>query len=338
VTLDTPQQWTYEPVPPSAVRLFRMSWQLETWLRMLVYVELRAARQDWEQPIQKHVQGWPPRSLQSDKRLHHMATPHQAALSYLTFGELWDVISDADNWPLFAPYFPPKENADVRVKEVKTIRNRVAHFRQPHPQDAARLELFLRDMEAGIRRFCSRYTIGKRPRDPADDPVTKRLAESWEHIGYGIELWRPNGDWLYAPPPNTQRPLLNAHLELLTHASYARGSLERTIYRITTSAPLSGRIDAVGFFEQTKSIHTDIIHILLCMDNRLAVTIPAVHGIERMVELIATVLSASLNSARSQTGRSLDRARLEWPEYVLWPDHMLTLFCEECQEPVLDLT
>src|SRR4051812_11422530 len=42
VTSHTPEEWTYEPVPHSAVRLFRMSWQLETWLRTLVYVELRA--------------------------------------------------------------------------------------------------------------------------------------------------------------------------------------------------------------------------------------------------------------------------------------------------------
>jgi hypothetical protein len=316
-----------------------MSWQLETWLRTLVYVELRAARLDWEQPIKNHVQNWPPPSLQRDKRLHHMATPHQAALSYLTFGQLWDVISDSDNWPLFAPYFPPKENADVRVEEVKAIRNRVAHFREPHPQDADRLELFLRDMEAGIRRFCSRYTVGEVPRDPADDPVTDQLAQSWEHIGYGIELWRPNGHWLYAPPPNTQRPLLNAKLELLTHTRYSRGSLEGTIYRITTWAPLPGRIDVVAFFERTKSIHKDIIHILLSStDDEISVTVPAVHGIEQTMELIATVLSAGLNSARSHTWRNLDRLQLEWPEYVLWPDHMLTFFTDECHSPILDIT
>src|SRR5262245_56862843 len=153
MTLHTSDEWTYEPVPKSAVRLFRMCWQLETWLRMLVYVELRAARLDWEQPIKKHIRDWPPHSLERDKRLHHMATHHQATLSYLTFGQLWDMIADTDNWSLFAPYFPPKENAEIRVEEVKAIRNRVAHFRDPHAQDAARLELFLRDMEAGIRRF-----------------------------------------------------------------------------------------------------------------------------------------------------------------------------------------
>jgi hypothetical protein len=50
-----------------------------------------------------------------------MATPHQAALSYLTFGQLWSVISDVANWPLFEPYFPPKSNVEVKIEEVKAF-------------------------------------------------------------------------------------------------------------------------------------------------------------------------------------------------------------------------
>jgi hypothetical protein len=338
VTSQFPEEWPYESVPQSAVRLFRMSWQLETWLRTLVYVELRAARLEWEQSIKQRVRDWPPHSLQKDKSLHHMVTPHQAALSYLTLGQLWDVISDDDNWPLFAPYFPPKENADVRVQEVKAIRNRVAHFRDPHPQDADRLQLFLSDIDKGIHRFCSRYTVGRRPRDSADDPVTEHLAQSWDDIGYGIELCPPDGKWLYAPPPNRQRPLLHARLEWLTHACYARASLQGIIYRLTTSAPVSGTIDVVDFLEGTRSVHKDIIHILLTSDHEITVTIPAVHGTERTAELVSIVLSASLNSSRSHTWRNLKRARLDWPEYVLWPDHVLTFFTAECQAPVLDFT
>jgi len=143
------EPWAYEPVPSSAVRLFRMAWQLETWLRIMVYVELRASRVDWEEPIKRAVGNWPPHSIQSDKRLHHMATPHQAALSYLTFGQLWDVISSAANWPLFEPYFPPKQNTEVKIEEVKAIRNRVAHFREPHPNDEKRLMLFWRTWSRG---------------------------------------------------------------------------------------------------------------------------------------------------------------------------------------------
>jgi hypothetical protein len=187
---------TYSPVPTSAERLFRMCWQLENWLRTIVYVELRAHRIDWENPIRTQVKNWPPQSLASDKRLHHMVTPHKAALSYLTFGQLWDVISSEESWKLFAPYFPPKENVEIKISEVKRIRNPTAHFREPHFLDFDRLKLFIGDMEPGIRRFCSRYTQEKIPivASPTD-PVSKLLADIWQDVGYGIELMLPRG-WL----------------------------------------------------------------------------------------------------------------------------------------------
>src|SRR5688500_9070730 len=115
------ETWEYRPIPATAERLFRMCWQLENWLRTMVYVELRADQADWEAPLRKTAKDWPPPYLTRDKELHHMATPHQGGLSYLTFGQLWDVI--VANWTLFEPYFPPKANVDPRIKEVKAIRN-----------------------------------------------------------------------------------------------------------------------------------------------------------------------------------------------------------------------
>ncbi|MCE9551903.1 MAG: hypothetical protein K8T91_00795 [Planctomycetes bacterium] len=315
-----------------------MAWQLETWLRTMVYVELRASRVDWEEPIKKSVSKWPPASLTSDKTLHHMATPHQAALSYLTFGQLWSVISDAAMWPLFEPYFPPKSNVEVKVEEVKAIRNRVAHFREPHPNDESRFRLFLQDMEPGVRSFCERYCVDKVPVDPADDVVTDELAKSWQQIGYGIELRRPLG-WLYAPSRHREAPLLNAQLHLLTHRNYKRGSLEGVIYKVTFSNNKPNEaFDIVSFVENTQGLHKDIIHILLpSPEYEPAVTIPAIHGVEATAELIAKFLRMGLDNRHSNSRRNLDRAKLKWPEYVLWPGHMLTFFDEDMRETVLSL-
>ena len=331
--------WNYDPVPPASLRLFRMMWQLETWLRTLVYVELRAARVDWEEPIKNKIHEWPPNSLKNDKRLHHMSTYHQAALSYLTFAQLWDVISLQDNWPMFAPYFPPLDNTKVRVEEVKAIRNRVAHFRDSHPKDEKRLELFMGDMEGGLRKFCDRYLVGKIATVPDHDPITEHLASSWSQFGYGIEMENPNGGWLYAPPPHTHNPLINARLQLLTHSNYKRGSLVGVIYKVTVSASIKNSVDAATFIESTKALHKDIIHIFLSpLGHDISVTIPAAHGIASTSELIGAFLSAGLSSARSHSVRKLDRARLKWPEYILWPDHMLTFYDADMREPILDLS
>lgn len=331
--------WRYEPVPLPAVHLFRMAWQLETWLRTMVYVELRAARVDWEEPIKCNVRDWPPLSKESDKKLHHMATPHQAALSYLTFGQLWNVISDSGNWPLFEPYFPPKDNTEVRMEEVKAIRNRVAHFREPHPQDEARFELFMRDLEPGIRGFCERYTVGNIATELEHDPVSAELEKTWEHVGYGIELLRPNGGWLYAPGRHRQNPLMNAELHLLTHKNYKRGSLEGVIYKLTFGHNRQGKFDNRSFIENTEGLHKYIVHILLSAPEFApAVTIPAIHGVEATAGLLGNFLRAALENSSSHSVRELDRDRLKWPEYILWPDHMLTFIDKETREPVLDLT
>jgi len=43
------------------------------------------------------------------KRLHHMATHHQSALSYLSFGQLWVVISATENWLGYVRPIPPAQ-------------------------------------------------------------------------------------------------------------------------------------------------------------------------------------------------------------------------------------
>ena len=88
--LSSNDRWTYRPVSETAVQIFRMAWQLESWLRLFVYVELRAARLDWDEPIKVAAE----RMRQRDNVLHHMATPHEQSLSYLSFGQLWEIIAD----------------------------------------------------------------------------------------------------------------------------------------------------------------------------------------------------------------------------------------------------
>lgn len=334
MTTPVPTSWNYEPVPSSAVHLFRLAWQLETWLRSMVYVELRAARVDWEEPIKEAVNGWPPSSLKSDKRLHHMATPHQAALSYLTFGQLWEIISNDAVWPLFEPYFPPKHLAEGRVEEIKAIRNRVAHFREPHAQDRARLELFLRDMEPGLRAFCNRYSVGKLATKPEHDPVSDFLMASWGQagFGYGTELNRPSGGWIYAHPHRSD-PKLHARLELLTHRNYQLGSLEGVIYRLRMDSGVERFMDGRRFLDSTTGLHRDVIH-LFPSNHAISVTIPAIQGAEATAELIGKFLSVGVDSTTDEQ-KSDDMG--DWPEYVVRHDQMLAFYDADMKESVLDL-
>jgi hypothetical protein len=321
--------------PHSAQVLYRMCWQIESWLRLLVYVELRASRVDWDEPLRCAASQWPPTSLASDKKLHHMTTPHSAGISYLTLGQLWNVVSSPNTWPLFAPYFPPQDNAEARIKEVKAIRNRVAHFRCPHPSDVDRLRLFARDMDAGLRKFCSRYTSAKFFANPREDAVATEVANQWGPRGYGVEMDLNNGGWLYAPEPHRRNPRIHASLSLLSHETFRPGSLEGLIYRLELSSH-QHIFDIPQFFIQTAHIHEEFIHLILPEDHHhIEVTIPAIHGTQKAADLVFDVLDAGLNSRLGSVAPNRDT--LGWPEYVLWPDHLLTLYYDGMKEPLVDL-
>jgi hypothetical protein len=331
---DDSSWWINDPVPKSAERIFRMAWHLENWLRTMVYVEVRADRVNWKDAIPKEAGHQSTRYINSNKKLHHMATPYVSEFSYLSFGKTWDIISSSSNWPLFEPYFPPLDNAKTRVSEAIHIRDRISHFREPHPQDEARFTLFMNEMEAGVRKFCERYSVEWRP-NPANDPVGDELKARWPHIGYGIELYGPNG-WLYAPPPHTQQPKMNATLELLCHPSRKPGCNRGDIYKLTFSH--RDKFDTVGFVECTEGLHKDIIHILLMGPHTPpSVMIPVTQGVEATAELIGNFLRAALDHQSANLPRELNREKLQWPEYVLWPGHMLTVFDERRVEPILNV-
>lgn len=322
-------------VPGDAMRLYGLCWQLETWLRDLVYVEIRALSADWGARVAKTVDDWPPASLSSDKKMTHMLTPHRLGISYLTFGQLWSVISEEDNWPSFADYFPPKDNAEARIKEVKSIRNRVAHFRAPHPNDLDRLLLFLKDMESGLRRFCERYTnrVYLSGTEAAEEPVSCALQAKWERIGYGVEMSRDNGGWLYAPGRHRMNPPVNATLSLMMHTPRREGRSDGLCYGLHLVSH-QRQLNAEHVLQATQQVHSDVIHVALIEGGgRILVTIPGAVGPERVVAVVSAFLSACVESLHSsEPPRPTGVAR---PEYVLTDDHPLVSY-DGSNSPVFD--
>ncbi|HTD73778.1 MAG TPA: hypothetical protein VK652_09635 [Steroidobacteraceae bacterium] len=324
----------YEAVPSAAVRIFRLAWQLESWLRLMVAVELRAARQDWEAPLRAKCRNWPPKSQGSDKRLHHMATSHLAAISYLTFGELWSVIIDEQNFGMFEPYLPPRQNVLVRMEELQAIRNRVAHFREPHANDEARASLLLRDIQPGIRRFCARYNRECGLRDADQDDVTNILTDAWERVGYGIELHGPKG-WLYAPEPHRSRPRAHASLAIHSHARFTRENPVGLLYRVSLSAPSGSSLDINSFLKRASLFERIVIHVLVLSNRDVGLVIPAI----ATADVVADAAAKFLEIARESVCPGEARAPLpsDWPETVLWPNHPLNIFQGDADDAVLEV-
>jgi hypothetical protein len=145
-------------------------WQLENWLREMLYVELKSKKgRNWISFNKTK------NTYEADKKLRHMPTSDRSPVSYLTFSELTNLIRK--NWDLFSIYLPPLNQWEAKLEEIVHIRNRIAHYRKGHPDDLDRLLQLMRDIDEGLWEFCTSYNDIK-PILPQDkDPVTKKYLE-----------------------------------------------------------------------------------------------------------------------------------------------------------------
>lgn len=146
-------------MPAAASALYSRWWQLETWLRSLVYVELRSAKGPaWADLLPATSAS---RQLK-DEEYRHMRTPDaQDQLAYLDAGPLLQLT--LEEWSLFGLYLPAQRIWDGKIDELKAIRNRIGHCRRPHADDLDRLEQTLRDLEGGAFRAASSFNDLSRP-------------------------------------------------------------------------------------------------------------------------------------------------------------------------------
>ena len=104
-----------ESVPADSARIYQLLWQIENWFRSFAYVELRSRDSKWKEHVVRHSGAFV-RAVESDKRMHHMVTTHEDPLSFVSLGELWQLMTAKENWKLFSAYFPPREIAEANVR------------------------------------------------------------------------------------------------------------------------------------------------------------------------------------------------------------------------------
>lgn len=157
-------------VPAPASALYSRWWQLETWLRSLVYVELRSAKGSaWADEL---VATPSADRQQKDEEYRHMPSPDaQDQLAYLDAGPLLQLT--LDQWPLFRLYLPAQKIWAGKIEELKAIRNRIGHCRRPHGDDLDRLEQTLRDLDPGAFLATSSFNDQSRPNKEWSDVLVK---------------------------------------------------------------------------------------------------------------------------------------------------------------------
>jgi len=306
-------------------------WQLETWLRRMVYVELRAKLgDDWQRAVRVDKSNGP---LKSDKALVHMPTPEEDPLSYAQLSELRRIITE--NRPLFDPFLPPEKIWDARMDEIAQIRHRVAHFRQGNAHDLDRVVELLRDIDKGFWKFCTSYNDTHSVLPQTDDPVVAHFLSldllpwvevsprKWARVGS-----IPDSEWFWVTVETTLRPWAIWGTPI--------AGREGIFYNVDIF--IRGRrryyFDYPQLLKNTRPLHAHFAHV--CLDDRaerIRITVPALLGEKTVI----TVLEEMIDMARScaypndwpaykGTIKSLADT---WPEYVLEPDHPLTLLTSD---------
>lgn len=140
-------------VPAEALAFYGRWWELETWLREVVYVELHAK---YGRVWTEHLRGRAPSRAAGDAANAYMASADAGELlAYADVADLFALIED--QWDLLQPLLPPLRRWQGAADELRELRNRNAHCRRPHRDDLARVEQVLRDLEEGAWRFYASY-------------------------------------------------------------------------------------------------------------------------------------------------------------------------------------
>jgi SAV2148-like HEPN len=310
-------------LPPRTLESYAHLWQFETWLRRLVYVQLRALDGDaWESKIKAgKAQG--PKAY--DKRMTHMPTPEDGVLSFIQLSELQRVV--ADQWPRFEAYLPPRTIWDAKLEEVMAIRHRIAHFRSLHRDDLERVRQFLRDIDNGFWRFCTNYNNAHAVLPQSCDPVvahflpfdlfawTEVSPKQWARVGHAdpSERFSMTVEVLAMPWAKWSTPIAGQQGLLYDVMIGARGQLH---------------LDYRRLLQSTLKLHPHVVHI--CLDSgqtTLRFTVPACLGEAKLIEIIEGFHEAAQNSTlagQGKPGNAVQAMADTLPEYILGPQNPLT--------------
>ncbi|MCJ7631351.1 Swt1 family HEPN domain-containing protein [Candidatus Bathyarchaeota archaeon] len=310
-------------IPSSMLLTYARLWQLETWLRHMVYVELKARDGDrWSDGI---CSADKPRK--ADKSLTHMPTPETEAVSYIYFSELMKLISE--NWKLFSAYLLPENIWNAKIEELSQIRNRIAHFRKGHSDDLQRVKQLLRDIDKGFWLFCTSYNDTNPVLPQNEDAVTSEFIELDPFPYTQLE----EGKWgrVGSAPPEMKFMVTIEIVKRLwaDPAPHVDGS-QGYLYDACISARHQRSFDYRRLLEDTRVVHPHLVY--LCLDKfvvSVRITIPAVLGSKRVIELIKKVIKVAeytINPYQRlvESDDSVQRLADEWPEFILGPENPLT--------------
>lgn len=280
---------SYQGLTQGTLGAYARWWQLETWLRELVYVELRARDGiRWAETVKRAVGRQRP-----DQAFTHMsAADSENPIAYLDYSNLIEIISS--NWDLFSYALPVQSSWDGRQPDLTRIRHRLAHMRQPHKDDQKRIEQTLRDLERGAFIAAASYN-SRWPLNPNRfiDPIT----DGWGRGDHRDDDLRQHAEYKYDMTMNVEysrRPW--------SPATDTIGS--GYLWHVHFIVP-EPRIDVLGFWRSPvfRRVRDRLVLLTSPDDHELKLSFSGADDPAETADAIGTALHAVLGSVRSTTRR-----------------------------------
>ena len=308
-----PTRWLHEPVRSSLRRALGAGvpapfvataarwWQLETWLRLLTYVELRSElgrlwltafdSETLEQARQRR--GVDPTDSADGGSLH----------AYLDLESLLEVV--VARWHLFAPAVGLTEQVwSRRLEELRRIGGRVTQCRPVPLHVLGRVEQTLRDLEGGARRallaYNRRHDLDPKLPDPVvmdwlrgghrRSPVIEEARRKRIHfqLGYSLRPW--------------------AKYQVGTSVSGTCGAL------FELGAVLEEHYVPPAAYWRSSGVQaslSEVVHVVVPSPQLVRVTFPAVDNAGAVSAAIGRCFESVLDAARA-VGTGGDSTYEEW--------------------------
>ncbi len=330
-------------VSDDTIRAFLRLYQLETWTREMVYLELKSYYgMEWWNEAEAALKrarmpvGLTSKYLAKDKQHPHISTRENDPLWFISLDSLLKIIFDAKLWKLFRSYFTTKRLLRMRFEEIMPTRNRVAHCRALHAYDVDRLEQLMRDFDQGFWRFCTSYR----------DRYRFRNKLSKNHVyNYVADREDGNIDLYLSVRPYVAGRKIESHMG------------PGFVYDVVINTRhLSRYFNYEDILKHTRSVHQFALHIMMDQSQHsLRVTFPGTldpevitSAIERYEDVAHNNYSVFPLVCRSGTNRKeeedsqanwreyeegnkpFERIASLWPHYVIPPSHPYTFLDGGC--------
>jgi hypothetical protein len=279
-------------MPTMASALYCRWWQLETWLRLLIYVELKAARGGkWVEALEEASES---RQLEEHSFRYMATSDAQNRLAYTDASGLFKIMSK--HWNLFESSLLPQSVWAGRIVELLKIRNRIGHCRRPHADDLARLEQTLRDLNRGAFLAASAFN---RQFD-VDENWTDAVVEKWVRMQNNSSSLVAHAERQYETIFSLQysrRPWVNSSIGQETISG-----IPGYIWHACWVYRRNGAFILSRFWQAIRAHHNNIL--MLCADtpSSIEVSFSAMED----PETIADAINECFHAALRHTGSRVD--------------------------------